>query len=668
MIGHWPDPLPGELLYSVAARYQMRVGYPSLKDVVTELFGHGSALATVDLPRGIDHLIASLPPGHRYTADGLINAHTSFPFYAQFLPIDRCAQVRADMRAPHGAAALLRAGIIAGGVPSPEFLRTCPCCDAENQAHYGETYWHRLHQLTGIQVCSIHQVFLEDTDARRRHTRTRHGFVAAQTSRLATEARPIDPDDPHHRCLLRLACAAQQLFEYIDKDHSPGLLPSLCARYGRALAARNLTGINGRSVRWPKVRAVFAAHFSAAFLHTCGSEMGGRHDWLTRLLRSKTKAQAPLRHLLFMDAFGLDVSGSKELDRPVKEPFGRGPWPCYGPVCSRYGQPVITSFRVERGGKSGFPVAIFACDECGFTYGRAVQKNSRHDEPFDFIRDHGGRWRQTLVRLWADKDVSLRAIARALHADPLTVKRHAMDLGLIFPRLAVRPSHCPHSPHRPPGSDRRKRPANAVLADRRAWQRVLSNLPGAGTTQFRVMQPALFARLYRSDRAWLRKHTGAPVLSNPRSSRVNWLERDRRLADLVIGAASRLKTVESCRPQIVSRLALARAVKAVALIQHHPGQLPLTVASLTACTENRVDYALRRVTWAVRSLFEELRWHIPPLLVAPRLWTLARRAGLRAELLRAEPRVRDALTVSHADLLARLARRGMNQVLTTRAA
>ena len=228
---------------------------------------------------------------------------------------------------------------------------------------------------------------------------------------------------------------------------------------------------------------------------------------------------------------------ARSLTARWRVPFGRGPWPCYGPVCSRHGQPVITGFRIERGGKYGFPAAIFACDECGFTYGRAVQKDRCHEQPFDFIRDRGSRWRQTLVRLWADKDVSLRAIARDLHADPLTVKRHAMDLGLIFPRLAVRPSHCPHSPHRPPGSDGRKRPTKAVFADRRAWRRVLSDLPRAGTTQLRALQPALFARLYRSDRTWLRKHTGTPVLSNSRSTRVNWPERDRHLADLVTEAA-----------------------------------------------------------------------------------------------------------------------------------
>ena len=119
------------------------------------------------------------------------------------------ASARRHARAHTERRALLRAGIIAGGVPSPEFLRTCPCCDSGNQARYGETYWHRLHQLTGIQVCPIHQVFLEDTDARRRHARTRHGFVAAQESHLTTAARPINPDDPHHQCLLRLACAAQ---------------------------------------------------------------------------------------------------------------------------------------------------------------------------------------------------------------------------------------------------------------------------------------------------------------------------------------------------------------------------------------------------------------------------------------------------------------------------
>ena len=39
MIGFFPDPYPDELLYSVLARFQSRVQYPSRESLVRELFG-----------------------------------------------------------------------------------------------------------------------------------------------------------------------------------------------------------------------------------------------------------------------------------------------------------------------------------------------------------------------------------------------------------------------------------------------------------------------------------------------------------------------------------------------------------------------------------------------------------------------------------------------------
>lgn len=40
------------------------------------------------------------------------------------------------------------------------FLRYCPMCAKEDREKYGETYWHRIHQIEGIQICRKHGCYL----------------------------------------------------------------------------------------------------------------------------------------------------------------------------------------------------------------------------------------------------------------------------------------------------------------------------------------------------------------------------------------------------------------------------------------------------------------------------------------------------------------------------
>ena len=56
MLGFFPRLYPGELLYSVIARYQIRSGNLSPKLTIEELFNSRSITATADLPCGLDNL------------------------------------------------------------------------------------------------------------------------------------------------------------------------------------------------------------------------------------------------------------------------------------------------------------------------------------------------------------------------------------------------------------------------------------------------------------------------------------------------------------------------------------------------------------------------------------------------------------------------------------
>ena len=57
MIGHFPDPLPDEVLYSVCARYSDHVRYSNNEYIFRELFGDKNFAAVVDLPCHLEYLV-----------------------------------------------------------------------------------------------------------------------------------------------------------------------------------------------------------------------------------------------------------------------------------------------------------------------------------------------------------------------------------------------------------------------------------------------------------------------------------------------------------------------------------------------------------------------------------------------------------------------------------
>ncbi len=170
MIEYFLDPHPDEILYSVWARLSDVLHYQNEKDILRDLFG-SNFTPMVDLPCHLGFFFHSLPSGHSYTLDALINKHTLYPLYAPFLPGDRLRRLQKQMISGNGLSLLRLIGQLgnaSNSTTSPLWLRYCPTCVAEDRARYGECYWHRLHQVLGVEVCLKHNTLLEDSAVRTR--------------------------------------------------------------------------------------------------------------------------------------------------------------------------------------------------------------------------------------------------------------------------------------------------------------------------------------------------------------------------------------------------------------------------------------------------------------------------------------------------------------------
>jgi len=617
MLGHFPVPYPDELLYSACARFASRAGYASVKSVLDELFGAPTATAVIDLPNRLGFLAAALPANSSLTADHLIDQHTLLPFFSAFQSASRVEQLRADLKGTHGPAGHMRSGLMASRNPMPGHLRFCPLCKQEDEDSFGETYWHRLHQLPGVVVCSPHRAFLENSGVSLRAGRRHLQFISAEQVTRMIPVRHVDIEDHNHRALLQIAQDAQWLLEHPSDGTS---LKALHIRYLRLLLKRGVATYTG-SIRVKKLLNEFSSFYSPSLLELLNCELRGRDiekdNWLLRLVRPPKHAQHPLYHLLLIQFLGYTVEEFFQLPEEF-HPFGEGPWPCLNLAAAHYRRPVIMECQLGNRLRSGKAAGRFSC-ECGFAYVRTGPDSLLEDRfRIGRIISFGQVWETKLELLCKDSSLSISEIGRGLGVDPLTVRRHAARLGLslLVSDKGLKPLNC---------ATQLKGKAVSVAWEgkrrgyRSKWVSAMKRGREITLKALRRKLPREYAWLRRNDSEWLKVHKPHPRRRNQSTTGVDWKRRDAEYAAAVRAAASRLKEALG-RPVQVTRTAIGRALGAITLLRQKLHKMPLTAQVLAGVVESREQYAVRRVWWAADLCRKEN--------VLPREWQLVMRANV----------------------------------------
>lgn len=460
--------------------------------------------------------------------------------------------------------------------------------------------------------------------------RTRYQFISAEESVQVTTSQALDLSTPCHEAFLHIACDAAWLLGQGGFAHS---LESFRKRYMAVLGDQGLAMYSG-TIRARELLKAFKNHYPPdllTLLH-CGLDGQTVENWLVRLVRAPDNAQHPLYHLLFIHFLGYTADAFFRLPAERK-PFGEGPWPCLNPVSDHYQQPQIQECHIvysrEKGGR---PVGTFACT-CGFVYSRTGPDRSADDRfRLEKVKSFGPVWERTLQQLWEDPTVSLRKTARQLGVDPLTVKRHAVRLGLSLSRPRSRKGRLKPVPLRRPQNVEGQSPM-PLEAYRATWLAAMKENPDAGMKILRSKLSQVYTWLYRHDPEWLKGHTPPRQKSlKPLPSRVNWEERDARLVEAVKAAALRLRSSQE-RPKQITIAAIGRETGQLALIQRHIDKLPLTSKALEELAETREAFAVRRIWWTAECYRQED--------IQPVRWQLIRRAGVARLIV--QPEVQSAI-------------------------
>lgn len=162
MIAYFPEIYPDELLYSQLARYFAHSGYMAYVCAAEDLFECRAVRPDIEFlnayTRDVLERITSEMP-----METVIMKHTMFPYCGRFLPIERRTQAfHALLNTQSNYRDFLY-------MPTrkdhrPRKLRYCPLCAEEDRKRYGETYWHRLHQMIWVPICGKHHCQLIETD------------------------------------------------------------------------------------------------------------------------------------------------------------------------------------------------------------------------------------------------------------------------------------------------------------------------------------------------------------------------------------------------------------------------------------------------------------------------------------------------------------------------
>lgn len=112
-----------------------------------------------------------------YPIEELVLNHTMYPQYARFIPLEqkkdalyKLCYENCDVH--HLFSVLPRC-------EKEQYLKYCPMCAIEDRSKYGETYWHRKHQIRNMGICPKHKCLLYDSCVPAKSVES-YSFSAAQ--------------------------------------------------------------------------------------------------------------------------------------------------------------------------------------------------------------------------------------------------------------------------------------------------------------------------------------------------------------------------------------------------------------------------------------------------------------------------------------------------------
>lgn len=311
MLAYFPHPYADELLYSVIARYALHTGQNSQKEVIRDIFDSNSASAVADMPSHIDCLISSTKAIWRTSPESIISQYTLAPLYLPFLAFEKASSIIDSMRSTQGGDIHTRAGIAASSIKQPVYFRYCPMCIEEQIKVYGEPYWKRQNQVTGLEFCSDHKTILFNS-AVEFHPKSKHLFVPAALANLERVAE-----------YLVVTTNELQLNKHIENLLN-GPIDIKLTHWQWTLFYRNLAKrqglMNGSKIDHSGINLAMMYCWQTTSLSAQIPSQQLEDSWLVSIFRKHRKSFHPIRHAMVWVALASDLSTNEILSKVANYP------------------------------------------------------------------------------------------------------------------------------------------------------------------------------------------------------------------------------------------------------------------------------------------------------------------------------------------------------------
>jgi len=565
--GLFPTPYPDECLYSIFCRYCVRIGCTSLKSVRNLLFGGQQCLASsIFFPIRLNLIDKWYGEDSGVTRKLIAEKHTMHPYMTIVYPDKFRRQVDSVIR----GGCLPKAFDIKGTQRShrlwPKYLRYCPDCVREDVDAYGETYWHRIHQLPAMVFCTKHQVRLCDSEAL--VIGSLMGFCPASIEPLSVPR--ITEEDSITTCkeqFIRIGLESEWLLQHgADIDWEFGLH----AKYKRHLRDKGVATVQGVS-DYTLIANAFETYWGSDFLDCLRLELSDSREWIRQICEARMASFKPIYHILLM----CFLSGSVEAflnNAPQESIFGNSPWACMNTLCDHFGVDgvEILNIRYCNGKATGY----FRCGACGMVYKQLYWRKQL--SPLHIV-EYGDIWIDRMIRCLQDEKLSIPATAKVMKCEPHIVRFQMKKLGILGDPVYTRKVRT----YNDMGAAAFYRAQVSVLCEK--YVEVTSDILDQYAHN-------AYKYLYKFDLDWLHKHMTLQVHSKRQH------DEDVEMLQQVQKAVALICSDGKPERQITLGFVAVTAGYEIQALDYLAAKRPLTKAYIETVVESRIDWLRRRIT------------------------------------------------------------------------
>jgi hypothetical protein len=354
-IGYFPNLYPDEILGSAVARYRVHTMASFDAHVNKELYGKGQLHTSIALPRGLIDLHELIEPFIGLSLEELVSRATLYPYYTAFANKDTKARIlRKMLQQRQGQRGQHRIG---GREPPIIRMKVCQSCISEDVVRFGESYWHRTHQLDCVHFCEKHITPLMEAVV---PIGTRKALCALTPQVVTRPYLPYLSERSRQRLFEIASLARQYLDGSIIHDRT-------ITRSSPPKAFRDLYAL-GRFLNTTNIRRDFIHFFGNQCLDILGIQLTQENkiDWIRDIFSSRW---IPIKHVatqLFHHEFAIPRCALVRGKDHVQEKIKMRVWKCQNPAAPHFGQRVITNVHLTKDFERNGGV-VFKCT-CGYHF------------------------------------------------------------------------------------------------------------------------------------------------------------------------------------------------------------------------------------------------------------------------------------------------------------